>query len=213
MMNPRLDSSGGLYAITDGPRPDLLEAVEAALRGGARLVQYRDTTDDPIRRRKEACALVELGKRHDVPVLIDHDLDLVRASGAAGVHLGAMDADPDQIRRLLGPDAIIGVSCYGNLDRARAMTAKGADYLSFGAFHASPTKPEAVQVDPDLLRQAATLGPAVVAIGGITPDNGSPLIAAGAHFLASISTLFSADDVQSTARRFSAMFPTRTQAS
>lgn len=206
----RLAAAGGLYAITNGPREDLLDVVEAALRGGARLLQYRDAGQEREHRLREAVALVELARDFDVPVLVDHDVALARASGAAGVHLGSADADPGRVREALGPDAIIGVSCYDDLERACVMAAKGVDYVSFGAFHASPTRPDARRVDAGILRQAAALGPAVVAIGGISPDNGKPLIDAGADFLASISTLFGAADVLATARRFSALFPTRT---
>ncbi|KGI76642.1 thiamine phosphate synthase [Oleiagrimonas soli] len=197
---------GGLYAIANGARADLVDRAVAAMQGGARMLQYRDLHSDERTRLATARALVAAAQPFGVPVLVDHDIALMHASGAAGVHLGSMDDDPAAVRAALGEHAVIGVSCYGDLERAREMARKDVDYLSFGAFHPSPSKPQARQVPIDLLREAATLGPAVVAIGGITPDNGAPLIAAGADFLASISGVFDADDTRAAAQRFSTLF-------
>lgn len=204
-MNRRLPSHG-LYAITAGSGPRMLEAARAAMAGGARMLQYRDPDASPTHRLELAVVLVESARPFGVPVLIDHDIELARASGAAGVHLGSMDDDPAEVRAVLGDGAILGVSCYGDLDRARCMASKDVDYLSFGAFHPSPSKPRASQVPATLLADAARLGPAVVAIGGITPDNGAALIAAGADFLAAISAVFDTDDVRGAAHRFDALF-------
>src|SRR5579875_3816610 len=118
---PRRLPPHGLYAITDGPRGDLLAAAEAALQGGA--------------------ALLALRARFDVPLIVNDDVELARESGAAGVHLGEDDPGIAQARKVLGPDAVIGVSCYDSLQRARDAAAAGADYLAFGAFFPSPTKP------------------------------------------------------------------------
>lgn len=170
------------------------------------MLQYRDPGADSSRRLDLARALVDTARPYGAPVLIDHDIELMRASGAAGVHLGSMDADPAAVRTAIGDEAIIGVSCYGDIDRARVMATKDVDYLSFGAFHPSPSKPQARQVPATLLADASRLGPSVVAIGGITPDNGAALIAAGAHFLAAISAVFGADDVREAAHRFTALF-------
>lgn len=205
-MSRRRLPAGGLYAITDGAGHDPVAAVSAALAGGARMLQYRDLSSSATHRLAVARAMVDAARPCGVPVIIDHDIELMRASGAAGVHLGSMDTDPGEARAMLGPDAIVGVSCYGDLDRARTLAAKDVDYLSFGAFHPSPSKPQARLAPVALLTEAAALGPAVVAIGGITPDNGADLIAAGADFLASISAVFGADDVRAAARRFDALF-------
>ena len=104
----------------------------------------------------------------------------------------------------LGGDAIIGVSCYDSLDRARAAT--DADYLAFGSFFASPTKPDARRATPELLRAARPLGLPLVAIGGITPDNAPALIDAGADFIAVISGIFAAADVEQATRRYANLF-------
>ncbi|WP_395680610.1 thiamine phosphate synthase [Dokdonella sp.] len=198
----------GLYAISNGPRTDLLDACAAALAGGATILQYRDKTDAHPRRLDEARALQALCARHRVPLIVNDDVDLAAASGAAGVHLGEGDAPIGEARARLGRDAIIGVSCYDSLARARQFAAAGADYLAFGAFFPSPTKPHARVATPQLLSQAKTLGLPVVAIGGITHANAPLLIDAGADAVAVISALFDASDVHAAARRFAALFET-----
>jgi len=209
--NPALPRCG-LYAISDGPRPDLLAVVEAALRGGAAIVQYRDKSGDAVRRRVEAAALVALCRRHAVPLVINDDVELARISGAAGVHLGADDAGIDAARAVLGPAAIIGISCYDSIERARDAAADGASYLAFGAFHPSPTKPLAARATCGLLREARALGRPLVAIGGVTPDNAPPLIAAGADFIAAVSGVFGATDPETAARMYTKCFPPRIDA-
>lgn len=196
----------GLYAITDGPRPDLLAAVEAALRGGARVVQYRDKTADGARRLVETRALVELCHRYDAPLIVNDDVQLAVQASADGVHLGEDDADPALARALLGARATIGASCYDSLQRARDLAAAGADYLAFGAFFPSPSKLTSRRATPDLLRRAVALGKPLVAIGGITADNALPLRLAGADFLAVISAVFGATDVEGAARGFAPYF-------
>ena len=196
----------GLYAITDGPRTDLLDVVGQALAGGTKLLQYRDLSDDTARRRAEATALVQLCRAHRVPLIIDHDIALAQAVGADGVHLGRDDDDPGAVRAVLGEHAIIGVSCYGSLPRAQAAVRTGASYVSFGAFFPSPTKPLAAHVPIDLLKQSAALGVPRVAIGGITPDNGASLVEAGAEYLAAISAVFAAADVRTAAQRFADLY-------
>ncbi len=204
-MHARLQGRG-LYVITDGPRPDLLAAVERALAGGARLLQYRDKTADGTRRLEEARAIRALCAARDVPMIVNDDMALTLAVGADGVHLGEDDGDIAAARAELGPDAIIGVSCYDSLERARQLAQDGADYLAFGAFFPSPTKPHARRASPDLLRQSAAFGLPRVAIGGITPENGGLLIDAGADYLAVISAVFAAPDVQVAASRFAQLF-------
>ncbi|HET7360087.1 MAG TPA: thiamine phosphate synthase [Rhodanobacteraceae bacterium] len=206
MTHPWL-ARGGLYVVTDGPRGDLLDAAAAALAGGAALLQYRDKGADRARRAAEARALQALCVRHGVPLVVNDDVALAAEVGAAGVHLGEGDADIAAARHALGAQAIIGGSCYDSIARARDLAAAGADYLAFGAFFASPTKPGARRATSTLLRQAATLGLPRVAIGGITPDNGAPLVAAGAEFLAAISAVFGAADVRAAAQRFARLFP------
>ena len=204
-MHPRLPGHG-LYAITDGPRADLFAAVEAALRGGAAVLQYRDKTPDAARRLAEARRLRELCTAARATFIVNDDVGLAQEVGADGVHLGEDDAAIAAARAQLGAHAIIGASCYDSLERARRLAAAGADYLAFGAFHASPTKPAARRADPALLAAAKPLGLPLVAIGGITRDNARALIDAGADFVAVISGVFARADVEAAARDYAILF-------
>ncbi len=172
--DPRLR---GLYAITDPvllPDERLLAGVAAAIRGGARLVQYRDKGRDRDRRLAQARALARLCSESDALLIVNDDPELAAEAGAHGVHLGRDDAPVAEARRLLGESAIIGVSCYADPARAERFAAE-ADYLAFGRFFPSRTKPDALPADPALLGDARRLGRPLAAIGGITADNGAGL--------------------------------------
>ncbi|MFZ5560365.1 MAG: thiamine phosphate synthase [Pseudomonadota bacterium] len=198
----------GLYAITDATllAGRLLLAVEAALQGGATIVQYRDKSGDRICRHAEATALLELCRRYDIPLLINDDVELAAAIGADGVHLGRSDAALASARRRLGPDAIIGATCHGSLEFAGEAAAQGANYVAFGAVYPSATKPGAARAPLEILQQARRFGLSVVAIGGISPDNAAPVIAAGADCIAVISDLWQARDIAARARAFATLF-------
>jgi thiamine-phosphate pyrophosphorylase len=208
-MNDRLH---GLYAITPDYRHGidrLRRDVEAALTGGARVIQYRDKSDDSARRRTEALALRELCAAHRVPFIVNDDVELAVAVAADGVHVGRDDGELATARRRLGNQRLVGVSCYNDFDLARQAAAGGADYVAFGSFFASPTKPHAVAATPALLHQARDeLGIPVVAIGGISPENGAALVRHGADMLAVISAVFGADDITAAARAFAPCFDT-----
>jgi len=200
----------GLYAITDTtltPGDTLIPAVAAALRGGARVIQYRDKSQDAARRTEEAAALNSLCKDHGALLIINDDVQLAADIGAAGVHLGRDDAALPAARKRLGNGAIIGVSCYNQLTRAQAAAEQGADYVAFGRFFPSQTKPDALAATPELLRAARhALALPLVAIGGITPDNGGLLLDAGADMLAVIHGVFGQPDIEAAARRFAVLF-------
>ena len=196
----------GLYAITNGPRRDFRDAIEAALRGGSRVVQYRDKSADQERRTSEANLVVELCRKHSATSIINDDVELARACRATGVHLGAEDGGIEAARARLGDGVLIGISCYDSMDRAREAVAAGADYVAFGSFYSSPTKPQARRATPGLLAAAKSLGVPVVAIGGINADNAASLIDAGADCVAVISSLFDAADIEAAARQFSRLF-------
>ncbi|WP_153115897.1 thiamine phosphate synthase [Rhodocyclus tenuis] len=184
----------GLYAITpDGlPEATLLAQAEAALAGGAAVLQLRDKSSDAARRLRLAQALAALCRRHGALFIVNDDLALALAVGADGVHLGADDGDPLAARQALPPGGIVGVSCYADFARARVAVAAGADYVAFGAVFASPTKPQAPRASLDLLaRSRAELGVPACAIGGITLANAGEVIAAGADLLAVVSEVFS----------------------
>jgi thiamine-phosphate pyrophosphorylase len=200
----------GVYVITPSEPPaelELAEAVSCALAGGASLVQYRDKSTDPSRRRLEANALLRLCRAAGVPLIVNDDLHLAAELGADGVHLGRDDPSPATARAILGPSAIIGVSCYNDLRRAAWAAQEGADYLAFGRFFPSRSKPLAVQADPSLLRAGKAFGLPLVAIGGITPENGPSLLAAGADLLAVIEGVFGQTDITAACRRLSRLFP------
>lgn len=196
----------GVYAITDGNADRLIEAAEKALAGGVAMLQYRDLTRDTSRRMAEATALAALCSRHGVPLIIDHDVALARAVGAAGVHFGQTDGTPAIARAELGNDAIVGVSCHASTDLAITAARSGASYVSFGAFFPSPTKPAAGRAPLELLAATADLGIPRVAIGGITFDNAKLLVDAGAEFIATVSALFGADDTRGAASRLASLF-------
>lgn len=195
----------GVYAITDGPRDDLFAAAEAAIAGGIRVLQYRDGTSDAERRRSEADELGRMCARSGVTFLVCDDIALA-GDVRAGVHLTGDHASVAEARAVLGADGIVGVSCFGSLDRARRYRDQGADYVSFGAMYASPTLPDAVPVPHDVLTHAGALDIPVVAIGGITADNAPRLLDAGADLVAAISSIFGARDIQSAARRLADLF-------
>ena len=196
----------GIYAITDGQPHRLIERSEQALAGGVAMIQYRDLSDDHLRRRAEAATLAMLCARYNRPLIIDHDIALAQAVGAAGVHLSQADGDPAAVRAVLGSQAIVGVSCYASIELALGAARAGASYVSFGAFFPSPTKPHAGHAPLDLLRQTARLGIARVAIGGITPDNGRSLVDAGADFIATVSAIYGAHDTRVAAANMAALF-------
>ena len=212
MTNPmthKLSSINGLYAITPTcvDTVDLLHRVRLALKGGARVVQYRDKSAHAAMRLSRAQALRELTLKFDAALIINDDVPLAVQCDADGVHLGESDGDLVEARAVLGTDKIIGISCYNRMERARYAAHAGADYVVFGAFFSSVVKPEAPMADINLLQLAkAELDLPVVAIGGINPQNGAALVQAGADALAVISALFSAPDITAAAQKFSKLF-------
>ena len=202
----------GLYAIADTATigdDGFAEAVESALAGGAAMVQYRDKSADAAKRRRQAGALVASCRRHGAIAIVNDDVDLARAVAADGVHLGRDDAAPADVRRRLGAEAVVGVSCYDEIERAHAAAAAGADYIAFGSVFPSPTKPAAVRAPLALLARArAETGLAVCAIGGITAERAPDVVAAGADLLAVIADLFEAPDIAARARTYAGLVGT-----
>lgn len=198
----------GLYAITpdEADTPRLLERVRTVLESGAAALQYRNKSADPALRNAQAVALLPLCAAHRVPLIINDDWRLAARVGADGAHLGDEDGEVAEARAALGPTAIIGVSCYDDASRAHRGAAQGASYIAFGAFHPSPTKPHARRAGPSLLAATAGLGLPRVAIGGITPENARPIVAAGADLIAVISGVFDAPDPAAAVRAYLAAF-------
>jgi thiamine-phosphate pyrophosphorylase len=185
----------------------LISKVEAALRGGAGVVQYRSKTGDESRRKEQAAGIARLCRGRDTLFIVNDSVDLAHAVDADGVHLGKDDGDIAAARAVLGPGKLIGMSCYNDMDRARSAQSQGADYVAFGSFFPSATKPLALRAGAELLRIAASgISLPVVAIGGINVDNAAGLIAAGADAVAVVSALFDAPDIEAQARRFARLF-------
>ncbi|NNM69745.1 MAG: thiamine phosphate synthase [Gallionella sp.] len=201
-------SISGLYVVTPDERDtaELLRRVRLALQGGAQFVQYRNKLADAELRLDQAGELRGLTREFAATFVVNDDARLAARVDADGVHLGRGDGSVVATRALLGANKLIGVSCYNQLDLARQAKREGADYLAFGAFFASAVKPNAPVASLELLREARLqLSLPIVAIGGITLDNSASVLAAGASALAVISAVFSADDIEQTARQFSAL--------
>jgi thiamine-phosphate pyrophosphorylase len=201
----------GLYAITpdETDTAELLRKVRLALLGGARVLQYRNKTADAALRMEQAEALRGLTREFSVELIINDDAALARQVDADGVHLGGADGSVAAARKLLGSGKIIGVSCYNRLSLAHEAARQGADYVAFGSFFTSTVKPGAVAATPVLLHQARReFAVPLVAIGGITIQNGAQLLEAGANALAVISAVFDTPDIEDAARQFSSLkFP------
>ncbi|MDH5216867.1 MAG: thiamine phosphate synthase [Gammaproteobacteria bacterium] len=205
----------GLYAISS-PSDTLLQDVESALKGGVDVFQYRDKHSPPGLRHRQASELKALCERYGVVYIINDDIELALAVDADGVHLGREDGDIRHARSRLG-DKIIGVSCYNRIDLALEAQQLGVDYVAFGRFFPSRTKPAAVQADMELLDQShRCLSLPVVAIGGICVDNAPQLIDAGADAIAVIDGLFGQAelndvDIEARARALKDLFVFRDQ--
>lgn len=200
----------GLYAITDTTLlqgRDVVSAVDLAIKGGAKIVQYRDKTLEHERRFAEAAALQRLCNQREVPFFVNDDVELAVAVDADGVHIGKGDGGIQLVRSKLKQDQLLGVSCYNSLCHAQDAEEAGADYVAFGRFFSSATKPQAIQAELDILQKAKQdLSIPIVAIGGITADNGSDLISAGADALAVISAVFAAQNIELAASNISSLF-------
>lgn len=199
----------GLYLVT----PDwddtaaLLARTEEALAAGAAMLQYRHKSAGADLRRAQATALLALCRRYGVPFIINDHVDLCMALGADGVHVGGMDASVLETRAALGPDLIVGASCYGERNRAERAAIEGASYLAYGGFYPSLVKQYAVTTAPDIVdwsKNALDL-PCVV-IGGMTPERAAPLVERGADLVAAISSVYAAASPALAVRQFADLF-------
>ena len=210
LMKAHQPSLKGLYAITPSGayEPEqLLQKVKQAILGGARVIQYRDKDSNHQRKEKGARALLGLCQRYNIPLIINDDVDLAQRITADGIHIGAEDMSIIQARQALGPNAIIGVSCYNDLKQAKQAATQGANYVAFGRFFASQSKPEASLADIQTLHQARQeLDLPIVVIGGITAKNGQALLDAGADMLAVIHGVFGAVDIRQAAGEINQLF-------
>jgi thiamine-phosphate pyrophosphorylase len=210
-MNPR-SAVTGLYAVTPDAHDGawLRARVQQALVGGARVVQYRSKSRDGALKLRQARDLAALCRPQGVLFIVNDDVEIARECGADGVHLGREDASIAAARARLGGNTLIGVSCYADLARAQQCVDAGADYLAFGSFFASGVKPAAARASLAVLREARSRWPLpLVAIGGLTPANAAPVLAAGADALAVISALFNVPDTVAAAQAFARLFESR----
>ncbi len=193
-----------LYYIVDLPAPrDPIEIVRAAVAGGVMVVQLRCKHAAGTELYRLAIALKEILMPCGVPLIISDRLDVAQAAHADGVHVGADDLPTERVREL-GPDLILGVSCYADSERARRAAAAGADYLAFGAFYRSHSKPEAQRAPLSVLEAGRRFRLPVVAIDGIGPENAGALVSAGADGVSVISTIQNAADPEAASRELRA---------
>ncbi len=204
----RMHKIRGLYAVT----PDiantalLCQMVEAALQGGASVVQYRNKVADKNLQFIQAKALLKICQQYQIPLIINDNLMLAKMIGADGVHLGASDGEVSVARETLGADKIIGVSCYNQILLAVSAAEQGASYVAFGACFASNTKPNAPTTSLALFDEAKQLNIPIVAIGGIDLQNAHLLKAAGANAIAVVNALFASKNITQTATEFKHLF-------
>ncbi len=199
----------GLYVITDKKlikRDSFVETIEMAIKGGARIVQLREkeTPDDVVVNLGKA--IINVTKRYGVPLIINDSPELAKEIGADGVHLGGEDASIEQSRTLLGSEAIIGVSCYNQIERGINAVRSGADYVAFGTPYNTPTKPDREPTSIEILNQAVKLiNIPIFAIGGITKDNVKPILKTGVDGIAVITSVFGSSNPESAARELASL--------
>ena len=199
----------GLYAIT----PDsadlntLIQKTQLAIEGGAFMVQYRSKIHDRDVKMQQCAAILRLCREYDVPCIVNDDVEICRVLKADGVHLGEKDDNIAEVRHILGEDAIIGSSCYDQLNRAKQAQKEGASYVAFGAVFPTPTKPNAPRATLELLRKAKSeIQIPIVAIGGITMNNAHDVIETGIDAIAVITNLYESNSIKETAETLSSMF-------
>ena len=200
----------GLYAITDEKLitdDNFSTSIKSVLQGGAHIIQYRDKSGNHEKRLRQARVIRSLCDHYNALCIINDDIELARSVDADGVHLGREDISLNVARNALGSDAVIGISCYNDIDRALTAQKGSADYVAFGSMFSSPTKPDAPSTGPDIINQARQLlNIPICAIGGITEKNISQLIANKVDMVAVISCLFASDNIEATAHDLSSLF-------
>ena len=210
MPHPLIKYLKGLYAIADTSvigEDELFERIEQVLRGGCRVIQYRDKTTDLDKRIAQASGLLSLCREYDAVFIVNDDVELAITVNAPGVHVGRQDSAIREIKKNQ-PQLLVGASCYNNMQIAEEAVIAGADYIAFGSFFPSSSKPEATPASKDTLKRAKEkFDLPVVAIGGIMADNAPGLISCGADAVAMISGVFSTADPYLTSMKISELFP------
>jgi thiamine-phosphate pyrophosphorylase len=209
LKNHQLSNINGLYAVTPNELDTklLVAKVEAVLKGGVRFVLYRNKAASKSLLLRQATALLAASRAYGASLIINDHLDLCARIDADGLHLGATDCKPGPVRRLLGADKIIGVSCYNQLALAHEAETQGADYVSFGACFTSINNPKGQNLPLSLLTEAKqTLNIPVVGFGGINLENALLVKKAGADAIAVISTLFEAKNITTLSQQLNAVY-------
>ena len=198
-----------LYLCTDRElmsTDTLEEAVEQAVRGGCTVVQLREKDCTSLEFYETAKKVKEITDRYQVPLIINDRVDIALAVGADGVHVGQDDLPAGEVRRILGPDKIVGVSA-GSVAEAVKAEEDGADYLGVGAMYATSTKEDAdVTSREELLRIRGAVDLPIVVIGGINRSNYRNFKGIGVNGLAVVSAVIAADDIEAAARELSEGF-------
>ena len=201
----------GIYAITDPELmgKDLLSMTQQAISGGINILQYRNKLAKPDQQMQEATILAQLCKEHAVTFIVNDNVELALQVDADGVHLGQTDTSITLARNQLGENKVIGVSCNNKIELALKAQQHGADYVAFGRFYNSLTKPGAPQAELSLLVEARQkLTVPIVAIGGISHESAQLLLKQGADMLAVIHGIFGQPDIQKASRQFVEIFNT-----
>jgi len=210
-MTPKAHRLGGIYLLTPdvGARSfeAILDVVHQSLEAGVRAIQYRDKTASLTQRLERASRLVLLTRAAGALFIVNDSVSLTKRLDADGVHLGQSDGDAREARAILGPSKQIGVTCHASRHLAMEAGEAGCDYVAFGAFYPTTTKPSHYRPKPEILSWWASLFEIpCVAIGGITPDNVQPLLDAGADFIAVCQAVWGKDDPGEAVRAFGEIF-------
>ena len=201
----------GLYLITDKKlinRNTFFETIEKAVRGGTSILQLREKDTPKHEVISIAKKTLEITKKFNIPLIINDSPEIAKVSGADGVHLGQSDPQVNNAREMLGNDAIIGVSCYGEINRGIKARENGADYLAFGTPYFTPTKPDREPTTLQTIKEARTIlnDIPVFAIGGINIDNAQEILNTGVDGIAVITAVFGSDDPEKASRQLSSLF-------
>lgn len=199
----------GLYVITDEkltPYDRIIDMVEKALKGGARIVQLRDKNNSDDFLFHYGVLLKELCEKYDAYFIVNDRVELAKKVNAHGVHIGKEDTDiKEAMEKLKGK--IIGVSCYGDIERAKIMESLGASYVAFGSFYPSPTKPDSKLVDKSIISKAKKiLSIPICVIGGLNVERAKELVSLGAQMVAVVSDIWTAKSIEERAKEYKNLF-------
>ena len=204
----------GLYAITPDcdDTPLLIDKVEEAVESGVSVLQYRNKVASQDLKMQQASLIKDICDQREVPFIINDDVALCDTLDADGVHLGKDDSTIDDVRHILGPDKIIGISCYDDMERVETMISKACDYIALGACFPSSTKPSAPHASNEFVQQVMTqASKPVVAIGGINLDNCRSVLDCGVSAIAVVNEIFSSQDITQTVKTFNEILKTYEQ--